>query len=221
MDHQWHSIFYNSMNQPWLYFCYWFDASFRNSLMLSLLYGSCHSVFIDDFKVYWDSIFAGDLWFRSDKAFLTIPSLAMTLFLLPIRCVSHEFIDRVESIRQLSLSFQSRFPVNNNTVFTNDSMHQQRLSFLCWFHASIVNLFLLSIPCVIHHPRTVHDSMRQTRLKFCYQIHASTMILFLLSISCVGSELFDVVASIRQLSLNFHWRFQGLQGLYFRSWFMA
>jgi hypothetical protein len=49
MDQQWHSIFDTSMRQPWLYFCYRFDVSVGNSLTLSLLYASCHSVFIDDF----------------------------------------------------------------------------------------------------------------------------------------------------------------------------
>jgi hypothetical protein len=43
-----------------------------NSLTLSFLYGSCHSVFIDDFKVYRDVVFANDLWISNDIAFLTI-----------------------------------------------------------------------------------------------------------------------------------------------------
>jgi len=50
-----------------------------NSLMMSIT-NVGHSVFIDDFKVYSDSVFADDLWFSTDIEFLTIP------------CVSHDFI---------------------------------------------------------------------------------------------------------------------------------
>jgi hypothetical protein len=47
-------------------FCYRFDASVVNSLALSIRYVSCHSVFIDDIKVYSVSIFANDLWISID-----------------------------------------------------------------------------------------------------------------------------------------------------------
>jgi hypothetical protein len=80
MDQQWHNVLHNSMRQPWLYFCYRFDASVVNSLTLLIPYGSYHSVFIDDFKVCSDSVFADDLWISSDIVFLTIP------------CVSYDFI---------------------------------------------------------------------------------------------------------------------------------
>jgi hypothetical protein len=73
MDQQWHNIFDNSIRRPWLYFRYRFDASIVNSLMLSIPYSSCLLVFIDDYKVYSDSVFADDLWITSDIAFLTIP----------------------------------------------------------------------------------------------------------------------------------------------------
>jgi hypothetical protein len=49
------------MHQPWLYFCYRFHASVLNSLTLSIPYVGCHSVFVDDFMVYNDSVFAEDL----------------------------------------------------------------------------------------------------------------------------------------------------------------
>jgi hypothetical protein len=86
----------------------------------------------------------------------------ITLFLLPIRCVGLEFINAIDSIRQQSLRFQwwflglealnfrSWFMVSSDAVFTGDYMRQTWLCFLCWFHASTVNLFSLSIPCVIH-----------------------------------------------------------------------
>jgi hypothetical protein len=72
MDQPSHGVFDNSMREPWLYFCNRFDALVLNSLTLSIPYGSFHSVFIDDFKVYNYSIFAGDLWINSDIAFFTI-----------------------------------------------------------------------------------------------------------------------------------------------------
>ena len=40
-------------------FCYQFDASVANSLMLSIPYVSCHSIFIDDFDNS-DSVFVED-----------------------------------------------------------------------------------------------------------------------------------------------------------------
>jgi hypothetical protein len=84
MDHSWHSVFDNSMRHPWLYFCYRFDASFMNLLTLYITYVGCHSILIDDFKVYNHSFFADDLWISSDIAFLTIP------------CVSHDSIFAID-----------------------------------------------------------------------------------------------------------------------------
>ena len=59
-----------------------------NSLTLSILYIGCHSVFIDDFEFYSDSVFADDLWISLDIAFLTIP------------CVSHDSIFAIDLMRR-------------------------------------------------------------------------------------------------------------------------
>jgi hypothetical protein len=71
-----------------------------NSWTLSIPCGSCHSVFIDDFKVYCHSVFiedfkvysysilAGDLWIGRDIAFLTIP------------CVGHDSIFAIDLMRR-------------------------------------------------------------------------------------------------------------------------
>jgi len=75
MDQPWHSIFDNSKRRSWLYFFYRFDASLVSSLTLSIPCGSCHSIFIDDFKAYCYSVLAADLWISRDIAFLTIPSV--------------------------------------------------------------------------------------------------------------------------------------------------
>jgi hypothetical protein len=97
MDQPWHSVFDNYMRQPWLYFFYRFDVSVVNSLTLSIPCGSCHSVFIDDFKVYCYSVLAGDLWISRDIAFLTIP------------CVGHDSIFSIDLMRQSWIHWRCRF----------------------------------------------------------------------------------------------------------------
>jgi hypothetical protein len=59
-----------------------------NSLTLSITYGNCHSVFIDDYKVKRDAVFADDLWIRGDIAILTIP------------CVVHDSIFAIDLMRR-------------------------------------------------------------------------------------------------------------------------
>jgi len=97
MNQHWHSVFGNFMRRPWLYFCYWFDASFVNSVTLSIPYGRCHSVFINDFKVYSYSVFGGDLWISRDIAFLTIP------------CVGHHSIFAINLMRLSWFHWRCRF----------------------------------------------------------------------------------------------------------------
>jgi hypothetical protein len=63
-------------------------VSVVNSFMLSIPYVSNHLVFIDDLKVYSNSVFAEDLWINTDIAFLTIPF------------VSHDSIFAIEFMRQ-------------------------------------------------------------------------------------------------------------------------
>jgi len=103
MDQKWHSVFDNSVRQPWLYFCYRFVASVVNSLMMSITYVGCHSVFIDDFKVYSDFVFAVDLWIGRDIAFLTIP------------CVSHDTSFAIDLMCWLWIHWRCRF---HTTVVT-------------------------------------------------------------------------------------------------------
>jgi hypothetical protein len=106
MDQQWHSVFDNSMRQPWLYFCYRFDALVVNSLTLSISYGRCHSVFIDDFEVYNVSVFTDDLWIRHKIAFLTIPFASHeSIFSIDLMRRSW-IVDAVDYIRRLSLNIQ-------------------------------------------------------------------------------------------------------------------
>jgi len=59
-----------------------------NSLTLSFPYVSCHSVFIDDSKVYRDSVFAKELWISFNITFLTI------------LCVSHDSTFAMDFMRR-------------------------------------------------------------------------------------------------------------------------
>jgi hypothetical protein len=97
VDQPCHSVFDNSMPQPWLYFCYRLDASVVNKLTLLITYVGCHSVFIDDFKVYRDSVFTDDLWISCDIAFLTIPY------------VSHNSIFAIGLMRRYIIHWHCRF----------------------------------------------------------------------------------------------------------------
>jgi hypothetical protein len=103
---QWHSVFDNSMRQPSLYFCYRFDASVVNSLTLSITYLGCHSVFIDDFKVYSCSVFAGDLWISRYIAFLTI------------WCVSHDIIFAINWMCRSWIQRHCRFHMSPVTQYS-------------------------------------------------------------------------------------------------------
>jgi hypothetical protein len=97
MDLQWHNILDNSMRQPWLYFYYRFDVSVVNSLMMSITYVGSKSLFIDNFKLYSDSVFAVNLWISSDIAFLTIP------------CVGLDSSFDIDLMRQLWIHWCCRF----------------------------------------------------------------------------------------------------------------
>jgi hypothetical protein len=106
MDQPWHSVFDNSMRQRWLYFYYCFDASFVNSVTLSIPHGSCHSVFIDDFKVYSDSVLAADLWISSDIAFLAIS------------CVDHDSIFAIDLMRRSWIQWRCPFHTADVTQYS-------------------------------------------------------------------------------------------------------
>jgi hypothetical protein len=99
MDQPWHSIFDNSMRRPWLYFFYRFDASLVSSSTLSIPCGSCHSVFIDDFKVYCYSVLAGDLWISRDRLFFSFP------------CVGHDSIFAIYLMFPSWIHWRCRFHV--------------------------------------------------------------------------------------------------------------
>jgi len=121
MDQEWHNVFDNSMRQPWLYFCYQFDTSVVNSLTLSITYVGCHSLFIDDFKVYIYSVFACDVWISRDIAFLRIP------------WVCHDSIFAIDLMRRSWIYWRCRFQTSAVTQYS------------LMFSRSIVTLFLQAI----------------------------------------------------------------------------
>ena len=151
MDQQRHSVFDHSIRQLWLYFCYRFDVSVVNSLTLSIPYVICHSVFIDDFKVYSDSVFTDDLWISSDIPFLTIPCVShdyifaidlMHLSWIHWRCRFHTSVVTQFSVtisRSTVTLFRRWFLVSSYTVFIDDSMRQRWPCFFYWFHAPTMN----------------------------------------------------------------------------------
>jgi hypothetical protein len=121
MDQQWHSVCDNSMRQPWLYFCYRFDASVVNSFTLWIPHVNCHSVLNDDFLSYSDSVFADDLWISNDIAFLTIP------------CVNHDSIFGIDLMHRSWIHFCCRFHTSAVTQFS------------VTISSSIVTMFSLTI----------------------------------------------------------------------------
>ena len=100
------SVFYNSMRRPWLYFCFPFDALVVNSLTLSIPCCTCHSVFIDDFKVSCYSLFAGDLWISRDRVFFSFP------------CVGHDSIYAIYLMLSSWIHWRCRFHTSAVTLYS-------------------------------------------------------------------------------------------------------
>jgi hypothetical protein len=183
MDQPWHSVFANSMHPSWLYFYNRFDASVVNSLTLAIPYASYHLVFIDDFKVYKDSIFTDDLWISGDKAFLTIPGVSNdSNFVVKSMCrpwllFCYRF--HAWAVNYLTLSipyvsydsdFSDDFKVYSNSVFTDD----------LWITSDIP---FLTIPCVSHDSIFAIDLIRRSGIHSRCRFHTSAVTQFLVKIS--------------------------------------
>jgi hypothetical protein len=131
--------------------------------------------------------------------FLRFHASAMTLFLLPIRCVSHEFNYAIDSIRQQSLIFHWCFLgleslsfrwwfLGHELVFVVDSMRHPSLNFQWWF---------LVLEWPRFHRRLLHqqwhsvfdDSMRRPWLYFGNRCHVSVGNSLTLSIPYVSCHL--------------------------------
>jgi len=148
LDQHWHSVFDDSMCQTWIYFCYRFHASVVNSLTVSTSYGSCHSYFSGDFRVYSDFVLGDDF------------SSVGTQFSLAIPCVNDDSLFSFDFVRQPWISMCCRFHPSAVNQFQRWFLVLQWLSFRCQFQDQ--------------HWHSVFDySMRQTWIYFCYRFLAS------------------------------------------------
>jgi hypothetical protein len=244
MDQPWHSIFDNSMRRPWLYFFYRFDVSVENSLTLSIPCGRCHSVFIDDFKVYcysvfgrwfmeqpWDSVFYISMrrpWLYF--CYLLDASVVNSLTMSIPCCTCHSvFIDDFKVYGHFVLAadlwisrdvaFLTIPCVGHDSIFSIDLMRRSWVHWRCRFHAIAVTQYSLTISrstVTLLWPVTYGSAVT----KCFFHFHASAMTLFLLSTWCFRREFIDAVDSMLYLSLSIHWRFQGLLLLSFCRRFM-
>jgi hypothetical protein len=141
----------------------------------ALPYGNCHSIFINDFKVYRDSDFADDLWIRSDKAFLTIlfvrhnSNFAIESMRRPWLFFCYRF--HAGAVNYLTLlipyvrydsEFSDNFKVYSDSVFVDD----------LWITSDIA---FLTIPCVNNDYVFSIDFMRQLWICFRCLFHASSL----------------------------------------------
>ena len=202
------------MRRPWLYFRYRFDASVVNSLTLSIPYVTCHSVFINDFKVYNDSVFAEDLWISHDIPFLTLP------------CVSHDSIFAIDLMRRSWIQWRCGFHLSVVTQFLGmiSWSSKSQLSLMIYgsvvtyrfrqFYASAMTVFLLSIWCIGREFFDAVDSTRQLSLSFrsWFQIIRWLCLCWWFMVQPWHS-VFD--NSIRRLWLHFFYRFHTWAGTQF------
>jgi hypothetical protein len=215
MDHPWQSVFYISMRRPRLYFCYRFDASVVNSLTLSIPWGICHSIFIDDFKVCGESVLAADLWISRDIALLTIPYRDHDS-IFAMYWMRRSWIHwRCRWILYLSLSIHWPFQGLQllcvgrrfmdqpwHSVFDN-YMRRPWLYFCFPFDVSVVNSLTLSIPCCNCHSVFIDDFKVYGYSLLAGDLWISRDIAFL-TIPCVGHD--SIFAIYLMLPSWIHWR---------------
>jgi hypothetical protein len=139
MDQEWHSVFDNSMREPWLYFCYRLDVLVMNSLMLSIPYIRCNSVFSDDFKVYSDFVFADDFW------------SVVTRFSLAIPCVNEDSVFYTDFMRPPWISFRCRFHASSvaqfSMIISRSIVTQDSLTIFAWGNGSTDRESVFSLQC--------------------------------------------------------------------------
>jgi len=210
LDQPWHNVFYNSRCPPWLYFCYRFDALVVSWVMVPIPYVGCHSVFIDDFKVYSDSIFAEDLWISRDITFLTIPCTSHCyIFAIDLMCWSwiHWLCWlHMSIVTHYSLTFSS----STGTMFWLTIYGSA--SKLCFWqlHESAMTLFVLLIWCVGREFIDVFHSIWQLSLSIHWQFQGYSDSVFadnlrisgdiaFLTIPCVSREFLDAADYICRL----------------------
>jgi len=141
-----------------------------NSLILSIPYVGCHSVFSDDFKVYMDSIFDDDLWISTDIAFLTSP------------CVNHDSIVAIDLMCPSWIHWCCRFHTSPVTQFsvTISTSKTTRFADDLWISSDIVSLI---IPCISDDSIFVIDLMCLSWIHLRNHFHTSGVTQFSMMIS--------------------------------------
>jgi hypothetical protein len=180
MDQPWHSVFYNSMSLPWHYFCYLFDALVVNSLTRLITYVGCQSIFVDDFKVYSYSVFAGDLWISRDIVFLTIP------------WVCHDSIFAIDLMRRLWIYRRCQFHTSAVSQYSLTISRSTMILFLPSICGSAVTVFL-TIPCISHDSSFAIYLMRGMWIQWRCRFHTTIISLYSLTISRSTVTLFSLM----------------------------
>jgi hypothetical protein len=217
MDLPWHSVFENSIRRPWLYFCYRFDVAVVNSLTLAMPDVGCHSIFIDDFKVYSDSVFADDLWISSDITFLTIPCVSLdSIFAIDLMCLSWiHWRCRLHTtvVTQYSWTI-SRFtltmfllPIYGSAVTVCFwQFHASTITLFCYrIDVSVVNSLTLWIPCGRCHSVFIDDFK-----VYCYSVLTGNLWISrdvaFLTIPCVGHDSIFALDLMCRSWIHWRWR---------------
>jgi len=178
-------------------------------------YGGCHSVFIDDFKLYSEFVFAIELWISRDVAFFIIPCInhdsmfainLMRLSWIHWRCRLHTL-----AVTQYSLTISSSTVTlflltiygSALTYIFYDSMRPPWLYLCHRFDVSVMNSWMLSIPCGSYHLIFI-DNFKVC----CYSVLAGDLwisrdIVFLI-IRCLGHDSIFAIDLMRRSWI--HWR---------------
>jgi len=201
MDQPSHIVVDNSMRQSWVYFCYRFDVSVVNLLTQSITYVGCNLLFIDDYKVYRDSVFTDDLLYFCYRFHASVAN-SLTLSIPYVMCHS---------------VFSDDFKAYNDPLFADDLWISRQISFLtipCFSHESIFAVDLMPLSW-IHWRCRLHKSVVT---QYSFMISRSTVTVFaddlliichiaFLTIPCVSHESIFAINSMRRSWIHFLYRF--------------
>jgi len=142
------------MRQPWVYLCYRFDVLVVNLLTQSITYVGCNLLFIDDYKVYRDSVFADDFLYFCYR-FHALVANSLTLSIPYVRCHS---------------VFSDGFKAYSDPLFADDLWISRQIAFL-------------TIPCISHESIFAVDWMRLSWIHWRCRLHTSAVTQYSLMIS--------------------------------------
>jgi len=131
---------------------------------------SCHSIFIDDFKVHSDSVFVDDLWISRDIEFLPIP------------CVSHDSIFAIDLMHQSWIQWCCRFRTPAITQYSLTISTSIATLFSLMIYGSPVTSFL-TISCVSHDSIFAINLMCQSWINWRCRFHRLLVTQYSMTIS--------------------------------------